>query len=212
MRNHKVRRWAAFILTALFVLTLAFQEGIPVHADGSGTSGIPESRNLEDFMTDVAIVGPSTGADGTITVEADKAYDIKLSFKEDESLQFADSTDDLVYSIPNDITLTVPPDGAAFPIHLSDDLGTVDIAGNTCCIKDGKLYVRANGNDANYQRLKNAGNIQFSLKLKASLSGAGQTKKVQFSNKISRTFHVINAVSALKVEKTGSYVLSLIHI
>lgn len=161
MRNHKVRRWAAFILTALFVLTFAFQEGIPVHADGSGTSVIRESSNLEDFMTKVAIVGPSTGADGTITVEADKAYDIKLSFKEDESLQFANSTDDLVYSIPKDITLTVPPDGASFSIRLSDAQGTVDIAGNTCRIEDGKLYVKANGKDPNYQRLRNERTFSF---------------------------------------------------
>ncbi len=192
----KMIRILALLFCLLFQLTAAGQAGMSFAAEEDHAV---LSTDLERFLIGVTCSAP-VDEHGNYTINPEESYQLSLSFRENETLQFHNE-EDLIYVLP--AGLLVPDFGpTAFDIEIEDKDGVASISNNTYRVSDGKLIVHINQNDPNFERFKAVANAAFGVALSIQVQeGAGT---IVFNSDIQKDF-VFEAPCDLTIAKQVSY-------
>lgn len=144
-------------------------------------SDIPQSDNLNQFLTGIEISekkGDQTividkGDGANIQVNPDTEYSLKVSFEENDSLQFSDSGV-YTYTLPegiSGITMTRPQ---AISLNMVDSSNQSFKVGASYQFIDGKLTFWINTNDANFERYKKIQNVWLNASFPFKFSSDGE--------------------------------------
>lgn len=139
-------------------------------------SDIPQSDNLNQFITGVEIsldgqvIDKGDGTD--IQVKPDTEYSLKVSFKENDSLQFSDSGV-YTYTLPDGISGITMPRPQAISLNMVDSQGSYTIGASYQFI-DGKLTFWIDTKDANFERYKKTQNVWLNASFPFKFSSDGE--------------------------------------
>ena len=141
-----------------------------------------ESTNLEDFLTNVTIVGAIQNPEGAYSVEQNQEYELICSFSENSTHQF-DNDSILTYQLPNGITIleeqtgqmeiNIVYKGRTYQVDTYYDLDT-----------NGQLSIHFDQDDPDYLRLVESTNVSFRFSYHASFDGS--ETHLHFSDNIER--------------------------
>jgi len=157
------------------------------------------SANLGDFLTGVTINAP-TDANGNYIINPGNAYDMALSFGENESIQFDDDAE-MTYTLPQGV-LMGDVGTTDFEINIVDQAGSATISGNTFKVVNGQLLVKFNQADPNFNRLKALANVSFHVSLSSRFDHS--VEQIVFNATIIKGF-VYDETSDLTITKTVTY-------
>ena len=161
-----------------------------------------ESSDLEDFLSNVTIVGATQNDDGSYTVVQGQEYEIICAFAESSMHQF-DNDAVLTYHMPAGIVISeeqmgqmeisITYKGRVYQIDTSYDLK-----------KDGTLEIQFDPDDPDYHRLVESTNVGFRFLYHASFDG--NETHIRFSSEIERDLVFTDPEPGdAFVKKTGWY-------
>lgn len=175
------------------------------------TRNIPTSTDLADFLRSVSINAP-VDENGAYIINPNVSYEMTLQFSEGEAIQFADE-ETMVYAFPSGVVVgDLMP--TTFTITINDQYGPATVSG-TYEIVDGKLRVRFNQDDPNFERLKASPNANFNITITSSYDQ--NEGKIEFAPGIVKEFvfddsadiTINKSVVYDKASDTASYVLKI---
>ena len=166
-------------------LTVLMKDGvkfeIKVTDPPAGDTGWTESSDLTNFLTNAAVSG-ATQQGGAYVVEKDKPYGITLTFKEGRVWQFANH-ETLTYSMPEGMYI---PENQTSPMMIAVVSAgkTYEVAATLNVTTDGKITIKFDENDPNFNRLANANNVSLRAQFEASFDGTKD--KIHFSDSVEK--------------------------
>ena len=130
---------------------------------------IQTSNNLADFLVSASI-SATQNEQGQYVVRDGTTYSINLHFKEDTSIQFPDDDSDMIYTLPEGLTLAHGDQGT-FRIRVDDGGTEWIVEGNTYRVQGNKIIVNFNAQDPHFNRLTAASNATFNVAFDGEFSG-----------------------------------------
>lgn len=166
---------------------------------------VPTNTDLKNFTNTVSIQGVTPESDGTYSLDKNKPYQFKISFKEkaqqgsDAGKQF-NMDQSMTYQLPfkpteasnGTITFNVQADGVTYPVEVPYECG-----------EDGRVSVNWNSNADNFQKLYDANNAEFEMAFTGSFDGT--QKSLDFGNGKTVSIKVNTTEGTVSIQKSGTY-------
>ncbi|MBE6000019.1 MAG: hypothetical protein E7239_01225 [Sarcina sp.] len=120
------------------------------------------TTSLNDVLTDLTISGAEWDPDTqSYTVKPGKTYSVTMTFEEGEGAgqyQFS-NTDWMTLNLPDGVTFGAV--GGTFDIYVNEAGENYTIHGNQVVTENGTIKIKLNGDDPNYQKLKDLTTAKF---------------------------------------------------
>lgn len=145
----------------------------------STNSNSSNSSNLQDFVDEVKIEGAKT-EDGKQVLYPGENYKFQLTFSESQARQMI-TDGQLTYQFPSQVLPTEKADGT-FTIAVQDGGNSYDVEGNTFTVQDNTLTVTINKASKNYDSLRSAADVSFTLAMGGKIAEKPTGNEIDFGN------------------------------
>ena len=148
--------------------------------DDESLDSIARGRSLNDFAVGAEVLGGEQRPDA-IAVEEGAAYDVVVSFAENEGLQFAEDGE-LAYALPEGFEPTEDQPGFTGKLAVSNgvtDEAGFELAVENMRVEDGAVRFGWNTEDENYERFASVADAGFELTIRGMF--AAGTNEVTFA-------------------------------
>ena len=180
------------------ILTVTMEDGVKFEITVTDPPSPDHyTTDLASLMTDAAIVAPRN-EDGAYIVEPGTPYTISLSFKEQPDKQFSNS-ETMTYPIP--AGLNADGHSGTFTVIIERGGQKYPVAGNTYSIENGVLTVTWNQANPNFNQLKAAANVRFTLNFDGTFDESAE--QIRFTDSIVKDLEIDTSTS-VTTSKTGT--------
>lgn len=185
-------------MAASFLVSVALVVTACIGSTYSAKASIPTSDDLYHFVKDVEIGGISQDSNGAYHYHDGDEANMKFTFAEGQTLQFANSQ--LYYTLPKGFD-AVDVSGT-FDVPVTQDGAVYTVKGCTWQIRNGKLLIDWNNADENIDRLRSSANAQVVLDLRFTLHGVEGA--IKLGDGVEKTF-TLDTSNDLAVAKQSTY-------